>query len=63
MYDVLEKVRKTDGYDYDDLSVFDVKVGDVKNNMFFACNSPEKNGNFYVELDSGNVHLLAEYNK
>ena len=63
LYDVLEEVRKIEGYDYDDLVVFDVKVGDVKNNMFFACNSPEKNGNFYVEIDSGNVHFLSEYIK
>lgn len=63
LYDVLEGVRKWDGYDYDDLTAFDVKVGDVKNNMFFACNSPEKNGNFYVELDSGNIHFLSEYIK
>ncbi len=63
LYDVLEDVRKIEGYDYDDLTVFDVKVGDVKNNMFFACNSPEKNGNFYVEIDSGNVHFLSEYIK
>lgn len=63
LYDVLEEVRKRDGYNYDDLVAFDVKVGAVKNNIFFACNSPEKNGNFYVEIDSGNVHFLSEYNK
>ena len=63
LYDVLEKVRKRDGYNYDNLVAFDVKVGAVKNNIFFACNSPEKNGNFYVEIDSGNVHFLSEYNK
>lgn len=63
LYDVLEEVRKMDGYDYDDLNVFDVKVGDVKNNLFFACSSPEKNGNFYVELDSGDVHFLSEYSR
>ena len=63
LYDVFEEVRNRDGYDYDDLTAFDVKVGDVKNNMFFACNSPEKNGNFYVELDSGKVHFLSEYSK
>lgn len=63
LYDVLEEVRKRDGYNYDDLVAFDVKVGAVKNNIFFACNSPEKNGNFYLEIDSGNVHFLSEYNK
>lgn len=63
LYDVLEEVRKREGYGYDNLAVFDVKLGDVKNNMFFACNSPERNGNFYVELDSGNVHFLSEYIK
>lgn len=63
LYDVLEEVRKRDGYRYDDLTAFDVKVGAVKNNLFFACNSPEKNGNFYVEIDSGAVHFLSEYVK
>ena len=63
MYDVLEEVRTRDGYNYDDLTAFDIKIGDIKNNMFFACNSPEKNGNFYVELDLGNVHFLSEHIK
>jgi len=63
LYDVLEEVRKKDGYGYDDLVVFDVKLGDAENNIFFACSSPEKNGNFYVKLDSGDVHFLSEYSK
>ena len=63
LYDVSPKVREFAGYDYDDLVFFDVKVGAIKNNIFFACNSPEKNGNFYVEAPTGTVHLISEYNK
>lgn len=55
--DILEQVRKLDGFNYDILSPFAFKIGDIKNNFFFSCSSPEKVQDFYVELDTGKVHL------
>lgn len=59
--DILDEVRKIDGYNYDILNPFSFKVGDIKNNLFFSCQSEEKTGDFYVEMDSGTVHLLADH--
>ena len=59
--DILDEVRKMEGYNYDILNPFSFKVGDIKNNLFFSCQSEEKTGDFYVEMDSGTVHLLAEH--
>ncbi len=61
--DILEQVREIDGFKYGILNPFDFKVGDVKNNLFFACVSPEKTGNFYVEMDSATVHKISEHTK
>lgn len=63
LYDILEKVREIDGYNYDELNPFDVKIGAMPHNIFFACQSPEKNGNFYVEAKTGIVHLISEYDR
>ena len=63
LYDILEKVREFDGYDYDELNPFDVKIGAMPHNIFFACQSSEKNGNFYVEAKTGIVHLISEYDR
>lgn len=63
LYDVLEKVKNFDGYNYDELLPFDVKIGAMPHNIFFACQSPEKNGNFYVEAKTGVVHLISEYDR
>ena len=59
--DILDEVRKHDGFNYDILNPFAFKVGDIKNNLFFSCRSEQKTGDFYVEMDSGTVHLLAEH--
>lgn len=59
--DIFDKVRKFDGFNYDDLKPFAFKIGDVKNNLFFSCKSEQKTGDFYVEMDSGAVHLLAQH--
>ena len=59
--DIFYKVRKFDGFNYDDLKPFAFKIGDVKNNLLFSCKSEQKTGDFYVEMDSGAVHLLAQH--
>ncbi len=57
--DILEQVRQIEGFDMDILHPFAFRVGDVKNNMFFSCATGDKTGDFYVELDSATVHLIA----
>lgn len=63
LYDILEKVKEFDGYNYDELKPFDIKIGAMPDNIFFACQSPEKNGNFYVEAKTGVVHFISEYDR
>ena len=58
--DILKEIRAIDGFNDDRLRIHSVKVGDVKNNFFFSCASSKKNGDFYVELDTGKLHILAQ---
>ncbi len=55
--DILEQVRQIEGFNYDVINPFAFNIGDMKNNFFFSCSSPEAVKDFYVELDSGIVHL------
>ena len=55
--DILEQVRKEEGFNTDVIAVFAFKVGDIKNNLFFSCNTPDRTQDFYVELNSAKVHL------
>lgn len=61
--DVLEQVRQIDGYNYDIINPFNFHIGDVKTNLFFSCNSEERTGDFYVETDTGKVHLITDHAK
>lgn len=63
MYDILDEVRKFEGYSDERLYPFAYKVGDIKNNLLFSCGSEQRNGDFYVEMDSGTVHKISEYIK
>lgn len=54
--DILEQVRKYDGFAYDRINPFAFNIGAVKNNFFFSCSSPEKTMDFYAELDTGKVY-------
>ena len=58
--DVLYHVRKIDGFNENKLRVYAIKVGAIKNNLFFSCASSRKNGDFYVEMNNGAVHLIAQ---
>lgn len=62
LYDALEAVRDFDGYNFANLSVYDVKT-DEQGNLLFACMSDKKNGNFLVEAESGRARLLSEYDR
>ncbi len=61
--DLLIKVRQFDGYNYDRLTPFDFKSGAVKNHFFFACMSEEKVGNFYADVNTGDVYFISEYTR
>ncbi len=61
--DILEQVREIDGFGEESLRIYSFKIGDVKTNLFFSCASGKKNGDFYVELNTGKVHLLAQKDK
>lgn len=54
--DILEQVRKYDGFAYDRINPFAFSIGAVKNNFFFSCSSPEKTMDFYAELNTGKVY-------
>ena len=58
--DILKQVREIGGFNEAKLRIYSVKIGDVKTNFFFSCASSKKNGDFYVELDTGKLHLIAE---
>ena len=61
--DILNKVRDISGFNEAKLRIYSVKIGDIKTNFFFSCASSKKNGDFYVELDTGKLHLIAEKDK
>ena len=58
--DLLEQVRKYEGFDFNELSPFGFFVGTIPQNLFFSCNPPGRTGDFYVDTQTGEVHLLAE---
>lgn len=58
--DILEQVRQIDGFGAEVLNPFAFSVRDNKNNLFFSCAPGDRTGDFYVELDTGTVHLLAQ---
>ncbi|MBE7053671.1 MAG: hypothetical protein E7391_05280 [Ruminococcaceae bacterium] len=64
--DILEDVRKIEGFNTDKMGVFAISVKAVKNNLFFSCaiydenNAIKRTGDFYVELDSQKVHFIAK---
>lgn len=58
--DILEQVRQIEGFEKDILHPFAIHSGAIKNNMFFSCAPGDRTGDFYVELDSATVHLIAK---
>ena len=58
--DVLDQIRKIEGFNEDKLRVYATKVGDIKTNLFFSCASSKKNGDFYLDVLTSTVHLLAQ---
>ena len=61
--DILEQVRRYEGFDKGKLSVYAVAVKAMPNNLFFSCmvkGDITKTGDFYVEMDTATVHFIAE---
>lgn len=58
--DILEQVRQVEGFNKEILHPFAMHGGAIKNNMFFSCAPGDRTGDFYVELDSATVHLIAK---
>ncbi len=56
--DILDQVRTLPGFNYDVIRPFSFRIGDVPSNFFFACSSPEKTMNFYVNLNTHTVYSL-----
>lgn len=54
--DILDQIRTLEGYNYDDLTVFDFKH--EYNNLKFNCSTPEKAGYFYIDLTNLTVHAI-----
>lgn len=54
--DILEKVRMLPDFQYDIINPFAFKIGEVKSNFFFSCNTPKKTMDFYVDLNSGALY-------
>ncbi len=54
--DLLDQIRVLEGYNYDDLTVFDFKH--EYNNLKFHCSTPEKAGYFYVNLADLKVYAI-----
>ncbi|MBO5364190.1 MAG: hypothetical protein J6A56_01830 [Clostridia bacterium] len=54
--DVLEQVRTLPEFNYDVIQPFSFRTGEDGTNFFFACSSPEKTMNFYVNLDTHKVY-------
>lgn len=61
--DILDQIRNIDGFDQEVLRIYAMKVGAIKNNLFFSCSSSTMNGDFYVELDSATVRQISVKNK
>ncbi len=54
--DILEQVRCLPEFDYDVIQPFSFQTGEDGNHFFFACSSPEKTMNFYVNLKTHKVY-------
>ena len=59
--DALDEVRKIDGFGYDKLSPFAYRASDDKKTLYFSCASPERAGDFSLDVESGKVELLASH--
>lgn len=62
-HDILEDLRKINGFNHEVIKTFAVSVKSVKSNLFFSCSTEEKNGDFYVDMKNTKLHLIAEKEK
>lgn len=58
--DMLDQIQILDGFNEDKLRVYATKIGDVKTNLFFSCASSKKNGDFYLDMNKGTIHLISQ---
>lgn len=59
--DALDEVRKIDGFGYDRLNPFAYRTDGAEKILYFSCASPEKVGDFSLNVESGKVELLASH--
>ena len=57
--DILDTLRKTEGFNFSKLKIFAMKVKAVKSNLFFSCVTDLKSGDFYVDMNTYTLHTIA----
>lgn len=67
--DILEQVRQIDGFGFDNLQPYGMKISAVETNLLFSCfvrrktgeyTSEVMTGDFYAEMDTGKVHFISK---